>query len=370
MRRALGAMTGTSIDALDLALIHVEGEGLGARPTFIRGWSFPLGDLASLTRSLATGAALLGQDIAALAHALAELHARAITSIRSEVGGLDLVAVHGQTVFHRPPVSWQLLNPWPIARAAACPVVFDMRGADLAAGGQGAPITPVSDWIFFRDPKRPRAIINLGGFCNITILPPGGPDGIRGFDVCACNQILDAVARYALNVPYDDGGASALSGTPDAVALSELRAALEAQRGEKRSLGTGDEAMGWVHRWLGRLAPRDLAASAAAAIGTVIGVAAGSGNEIVLAGGGVRNAALVRAIGGGGAPRTTDDLGVPAPFREAAAMAILGVLCADGTPITLPHVTGVPSPAPVSGAWVFPSGPCKTFPTLPIARTS
>jgi len=370
MRRALGAMTGTSIDALDLALIHVEGEGLSDRPRFIRGWSFPLGDLAPLTRSLATGAALLGQDIAALAHALAELHARAITSIRSDVGDLDLVAVHGQTVFHRPPVSWQLLNPWPIARAAACPVVFDMRGADLAAGGQGAPITPLADWIFFRDATRPRAIINLGGFCNITILPLGGPVGIRGFDVCACNQILDAVARYALNVPYDVGGVQALAGTPDAGATTELRTILEAQRAEKRSLGTGDEGMVWVHRWLTRLAPRDLAASAAGAIGSVISAAAGPGNELVLAGGGVRNRALVRAIGAGGDTRTTDDLGVPACYREAAAIAILGVLCADGTPITLPQVTGVPTPAPISGAWVFPSGPCKTYPIPPIARTS
>ena len=111
----------------------------------------------------------------------------------------DLVVAHGQTVFHAPPASWQLLNAAPIARAVRAPVVFDLRQADLAAGGQGAPITPLADWIMLRahgPAAAGRAIVNLGGFCNVTILPSGaGPEGVRGMDVCPCNHLLDGVAR-------------------------------------------------------------------------------------------------------------------------------------------------------------------------------
>lgn len=369
MRRALGTMTGTSIDALDLALVHIEGRGLEMRPTFVRGWSFPLEELAPRIRALATGEPASAEDSATLAHDLAIFHAESIAEARAETdGALDLLALHGQTVFHRPPVSWQLINPWPIARAAQCPVVFDMRGADLAAGGQGAPITPLADWVLFRDATRSRAIVNLGGFCNISMIPAGGAEAIpaiRGFDACVCNQLLDAVARRALDVPYDDGGVAAMAGAPASDAVTELRTALLDQRAAGRSLGTGDETVGWIDRWLGQLTPSDLAASAASAIGSAIGELARGADEVILAGGGAHNMALVRAIGGamGSRPQTTGALGIPSSFREAAAMAVLGVLCADAVPITLPHATGAPSPAPIAGAWIFPSGPCPTFPT-------
>jgi 1,6-anhydro-N-acetylmuramate kinase len=360
MRMALGTMSGTSIDGLDLALVRIEGVGLAMRAAFVRGWSASTRDFAERTRALATGVPATAAEIAALALDLAAVHVEAIGAARAEAGPFDLVAVHGQTVFHRPPVSWQLVNPWPIARAAACPVVFDLRGADLAAGGQGAPITPIADWVLFRDATRSRAIVNLGGFCNITALPAGDAEAIAriaGRDVCVCNQLLDALARGVLDVPYDDGGIAALSGAPNAEATSALRAALASQRGAGRSLGTGDEAFAWIDAWRTRVSPLDLAASAASAIGAEIGAAAAGADEIVLAGGGTRHAALVRAIGAsaGVRPRTTDALGVPSAYREAAAMAVLGALCQDRVPITLCQATGVPAPAPIAGAWIHPS---------------
>src|SRR6185436_14618647 len=143
-------------------------------------------------------------EIADAALALGELHARAVAKAAAGCR-LDLIAAHGQTVFHAPPLSWQMLNPWPLVRDLQTSVVFDLRGADLAHGGQGAPITPLADWVLFRSNSRTRAVVNLGGFCNLTLLPPGRPDMVRGFDVCACNQLLDHIARGILQRPFDEG---------------------------------------------------------------------------------------------------------------------------------------------------------------------
>ncbi len=116
------------------------------------------------------------------------LHVEAVRALGCE--RLDLVVAHGQTVYHAPPLSWQLCAPGPIAHALQVPVLCDLRSADIAAGGQGAPITPIADHILFRHAREARAVVNLGGFCNITTLPAGDDaTRVRGGDVCACNQV-------------------------------------------------------------------------------------------------------------------------------------------------------------------------------------
>jgi len=282
------------------------------------------------------------------------------------LGGVqvDLVCAHGQTVYHKPPVSWQLLNAAPIAEFVRAPVVFDLRAADLAAGGQGAPITPIADLAMFGDREESRVIVNLGGFCNITVLPAGERaavlDLVDGFDLCACNHVLDRVAREVLGAPFDEDGKIALSGCENGDAADDLRRRLESQRGAGRSLGTGDEVGSWIVEHRSCVSAADLAASACAALGGVIGRAiSGIGlnrPRVVLAGGGVFNAALVAAIESacGGSVVLSDTLGVPVAYREAMAMAVLGALCQDRVPITLPRVTGCRRPAPVAGVWVLP----------------
>lgn len=355
VRHAIGCMTGTSLDGLDCAVAVIEGRGLEMSAHVIRCASEPLGALAPRLRALAEGAPHSAGEIAKLALDFGDFHAQTLQRVVSEPP--DIVALHGQTVFHAPPVSWQMINPWPVARALACPVVYDLRAADLTAGGQGAPITPLADWILFRDraEREPRVVVNLGGFCNVTLLPAGaGPEGVRGRDVCACNQVLDAVARRALGSAYDENGAAASRGRPDERAAGELSAALGAQSASGRSLGSGDELMAWIEAHATRIAPADLAASAAAAIGAIIGKAVAGQGRVVLAGGGVHNRALVGAIERAcPAPvAMTDQFGVPAGHREAACMAVLGALSADGVSITLPGATGVPAPAPIAGAWI------------------
>ncbi len=356
-RLVAGVMTGTSIDGMDLALIEVRGRGLELRVALRRQHAVPLGGLAPRLRAAADQEPLTAADFAALAWEFGELHAKALDELLEGVRP-DLIVAHGQTLFHRPPLSLQLLNAAPIANRFGCHVVFDLRQADLAAGGHGAPITPLADWILFRDPVSCRAIVNLGGFCNLTLLP--GDEracihDVRGADLCACNQILDAVARRALGAAFDENGSRAARGTAEPRAVEGLESLLHAQQRSARSLGTGDEALAWVEEMASALAPDDLAASACRAIGGTIGAAIRElgADEVVLAGGGARNAALVAAIAAGcrRPVRFTSELGVPIECREAVAMAVLGALAEDGVEITLAAVTGRAALAGRSGSW-------------------
>jgi anhydro-N-acetylmuramic acid kinase len=385
-------MTGTSLDGLDASLVEIEGEGLAMRARVVRSLSRGLGEVGPRLRAIAEQKPVTAGEIASVSRDFALLHASAIRELLAGERA-DLVCVHGQTVFHKPPLSWQLMQPAPIAHAVGCPVVYDLRQADLAAGGQGAPITPIADWVLFSDLPGFNAVANLGGYCNITLVTPGGlantdargrdvcedPDliasivaappprsdrnleretsWVRAFDVCACNQLLDEIARRLMNQPYDTDGQRALSGSVSPKALDDLLRVLTAQAESGRSLGTGDEVGSWITRYGAQFSPDDLAATACRAIGLAISyVMEGPGDRLLIAGGGVKNAALVegiRACGPATRVEPTDNHGVPAAYREAICFAILGALCQDRVPITLAQVTGAKRAA-LSGAWVYP----------------
>ena len=358
-RLAIGTMTGTSLDALDISLVRATGEGLAMRVQVEAHATHDLGALRRRLRAACDGEPMAAGDFTALARDFGELHA---TAARAIAGGraIDLAAIHGQTVFHAPPVSWQLVNPWPIAQALGCPVASDLRGADLALGGQGAPITPLADWVSLRDPEA-TAVVNLGGFCNITWLPAEaeGPSAIRGADICPCNHLLDAAARASLGQPFDRDGSGALAGTPDADALQDLTALLARAQAAGRSLGTGDEAVAWVTSHAGQLPAGTLLATVANAIGSFIGVAAAArARRVVLAGGGARNRAVTGAISraaGSARALPSTDLGLPIEARESAEMAVLGLLAWDGQPITLPAVTRRGEGRARDGLWCLPA---------------
>jgi 1,6-anhydro-N-acetylmuramate kinase len=374
-RLAVGAMTGTSIDGIDAVLVALRGRGLAMRASIRARVSRSLGPLADRLRAIAAGMKAPAGEIARAARELGELHADVIAEIVDPHRPPDFISVHGQTIFHVPPLSWQLIDPDPIAARLRAPVVTGLRRADLAAGGQGAPITPLADWILLRGPE-PRAIVNLGGFVNVTLLPaedhPDPRGAIRGRDVCACNHILDEIAREAMGRAYDDGGACALRGGIDEQRAAELAVSLDANVGAARSLGTGDESVAgvWIERGraavrAGQLDAADLAATAAATIGRVVAAHTAS-CAVYLAGGGARNEALVAAIAAAAAApvRHTDALGVAGGDREAAAMAILGALAQDGEPITLPQVTGRGAMTLATGTWVRPgNGDSYHFPS-------
>lgn len=354
-RLIVGTMTGTSLDGLDAALVVVTGRGLSMRARVVEFAEAPFMSLAPRLRDVADQKPCSAEMIARLALDFGLLHADAIERL---LGGrrADLIVLHGQTVFHGPPASWQMINPWPVAARHRTTVVSDLRGADLAAGGQGAPITPLADWILFKG-ERARTIINLGGFCNMTLLPgveAGSPSGTRGMDVCACNHVLNLAARRGLGMEFDRDGAAALRGTISEAASTALVSLLGGQSAEGRSLGTGDEAARWVEAWIGLLSADDLCASACDGVARSIARAVPSSSEVVLAGGGARNPSLVRALTRHITRecRTTDDLNVPIAAREAACMAVLGALAQDGVPITLNRVTGRGDRCPPAGCWI------------------
>ena len=367
VRHVAGCMTGTSIDGLDAALVTIHGHGLGMRAAFVRGISIPLGKLTSPLRKMAEQEPLRAGEIVQLSRDFALLHVRALKKLLGSQA-VDLIAVHGQTVFHAPPLSWQLINPAPLAAAFGVPVVSDLRAADLACGGQGAPITPLSDFVLYRASET-RGIVNLGGFCNVTRLPActqrrQGPDGhttngISGGDVCVCNQLLDTLARELFGAPYDAGGARAARGKLRERPFAALCAELARQARGARALGTGDETSAWLKTFRGGVDGCDLARCACAAIAETLVRYCGALDCLILAGGGVHNDTLVQEIRRRATGRKavkvvlSNELGVPVEFREAAGMAVLGALCQDRQPITLPRVTGVKR-APVSGLWVLP----------------
>ncbi|MEE2972364.1 MAG: anhydro-N-acetylmuramic acid kinase [Planctomycetota bacterium] len=380
-RHALGFMSGTSLDGLDAAIIRTEGRGRDLQATVVthRARSFAPDDLLSATlRDLARNHPLTAAEIADVAAAVGCIHADLLGETCTDAGldpkqDLDLVAIHGQTVTHRPPRSWQLVDPWPVAAAVECPVVCDLRSADLQAGGAGAPITPRSDAVRFRDRRRPdrtTLILNLGGFANATLLPDVDLEP-TGFDCCPCNHLLDAASREALGLPFDPDGRSCVAGTADEATATELALKIGDLGRAGRSGGDGDE-----HREaaaaLAREASRDGHPEAAlatiavaiseAVVRTVTTRLANLGlpplGDCLLAGGGMRNRGLrtrlEAALGPSlqGTVRPTGEAGVDPQAREAAGMAVLGLLALDGESITTTSSTGRATDVRGDGLWI------------------
>ena len=364
-RLVVGCMTGTSIDGLDLALVRVSGYGLDARHKVMKCLSKPLGDLANRLRLMAQGNAVTAKEIVVVSNDIANLHLEAIKElVRTE--RIELIAVHGQTLYHAPPLSLQIINPMIIAADLKVPVVSDLRSADLAHGGQGAPITPVADFLLFRSLDEARCVINLGGFCSLTLIPKctaRTADGfsldlkqVKGGDVCVCNQVLDTLARVLYNYPMDRDGACALNGKVLREPFIELEQYLRAQSELHRSLGTGDELVkNWLSKFINKYKRDDLLCSACAAIASTVAFKSKDADRIILAGGGVKNRCLVNEIiSHSDVPvELSDQYGIDTAYREAVAMATLGALCKDRVPITLPQITGAKG-CSISGVWALP----------------
>lgn len=351
-------MTGTSLDGLDAALVQIRGQGLSMSANYMGMVSQPLGDeLAAVLRAMAEGQAHKPIAFMQAARQLGELHADAVAALCEQhlpAGtALDSVVAHGQTIWHQPAeqLSWQLFDPWPVARRLGVRVRYDLRQADLVAGGQGAPVTPTSDWVLYRKAGQKRAIVNLGGICNITVLGDALAD-IRAADVCPCNILLDGAARRLLALPYDASGEVAQQGQADEALVQQTLAQVRACIAGQRSLGREQLGQPLLDQWVAaadkHAAAADILASYVAAVAMLIAEALKEHaiDEVVLAGGGARNRALVAALAQRVDARIllSDELGIPIEAREAVGFAVLGALSDDGVPVTLPQVTGATNP--------------------------
>lgn len=355
--RIAGCMSGTSCDGVD-AVIAEAVDDL-ARPRGLRarvvsaGQSSLEGARNGLLR-LSRGEPMSASAITLLRRQLSAAYVTAVRDALDDDGGVDVIVAHGQTVFHGVTgdhlATWQMLDAAVLAREIGAPVLHDLRSADVAAGGQGAPITPMADAVLFGE-RAPVAVVNLGGFCNATLLEADGT--VRGFDVCPCNQLLDEAARRWLGESFDRDGASASAGRSQA---DRARAIADVFAGDGRSLGTGDERLELLAS-LEELPIADRLATLCDAVASAIASAVGE-RRVVLAGGGARNRALVDCLHGrcAGAVELTSVCGIEPEHREGACLAVLGALTLRGEAITMPGVTGCETPAPVSGSWALPPG--------------
>lgn len=363
--RVIGLMSGTSTDAIDVALIETDGRTISVTRGR-NGYVDPLGPVGSRPYS-AEERALLQRamreaermdDRTARPGCLAEaealvtrLHAEVVEAFLADpaVGAVDLVGFHGQTVLHRPKegLTVQLGDGVELARRLGVPVVYDLRAEDVAAGGQGAPLVP----IFHRALgeacgfEPPFAVLNVGGIANVTFI--GRDEGrFLGFDTGPGNAQIDDLMRDRAGCDFDEDGATAARGRPDQDLLAWLLAHPYFAEPPPKSLDRN-----WFsHRLVGKLSLEDAAATltafTAAAVERALAWTDEAPRRWIVAGGGCRNATLMRMLGERLAVEivSADEIGWSSSHLEAQAFAYLAARNLAGLPITFPSSTGVEVP--------------------------
>ena len=383
--RVIGLMSGTSADGVDAALlrIHQPADG-GAHPRIeiegVYGRPWPVEFRAAIHR--VAGGEAHTDDIARIATELADGFGDAALELLSRVGvspdDVAAVCCHGQTVWHIPPVggsrghTLQLLDAATLAARTGIPCVHDLRSADMAAGGHGAPLVAWPDRILFGDPHRTRAILNLGGMANVTLLTPeGDPSAPFAFDIGPANALIDLAMQEATGgvEAFDPHGEWAARGVVDTALLSELMEHPFFDQDPPRSTGREEFGPALIHRIAER---RGLVRGAAGrkweiVVATLTLFTARSiarafdrhllprgVDEVLVAGGGVLNPTLMAWLADALHPlgvRTVDQaIGLADSAREAAAFALLGWAFLRGLPANVPDSTGAEGPR-VLGSW-------------------
>lgn len=345
-------MSGTSLDGADAVL----GDLTAAKPQVLGFCSspFPPELRQRLLRLCAPGADSL-DDSGEASIALAAVYANVVGELlaRAKIAPAEVRAVgcHGQTVRHRPARGFtiQLNDPARLAELTGIDVVADFRRRDMAAGGQGAPLVPVFHEAVFRDPRRARAVVNIGGIGNITWIRPDAPT--IGFDCGPGNVMLDAWSMAHQKLPFDEDGRWASSGRADAGLLARFMEEPYLQLAPPKSTGRELFDLAWLEPRLPPHAkPADVQATlaefTAATIVDALDRFCPRTEEIYVAGGGARNPYLMERIRALAARpvAATDALGVPSGQVEPLAFAWLAMKCIRREPVSLAAVTGAKGP--------------------------
>lgn len=358
--RAIGLMSGTSLDGVDAALVDTDGERLHALgPTHYRPYSDAEREV--LRRALAAGASVECREdrsgiIGEAERLLDAAHCEAVEALLADNGipadSVDVVGYHGQTIVHRPEwgLTVQIGDGAKVAARLGIPVVCDFRAEDVAAGGQGAPLVPVFHRALANHSriKGPLAVLNIGGVANVTWI---GADGeLLAFDTGPGNALLDDLMRERTGTARDTDGATALAGTVDQPALIQMLTSDYFLKTPPKSLDRND--------FRSRAAAATAGLSTEDAAATLVAFTAESvarslqhlpekAGLWILSGGGARNPAICAAIRARiPVPTVTAaEQGWSIDSMEAQAFAFLAVRSLAGLPLTLPTTTGAPNPS-------------------------
>jgi anhydro-N-acetylmuramic acid kinase len=372
-----GIMSGTSADGIDVALVRIGpgADGLKLKLLFHHAISFPKSLRAAILNAM-DSKSVATAELARLNWRLGIAYSDAVkATLRAHPLKLDLIGCHGQTVYHQgaPAMyagkklacTWQIGEMAMLAAETRVPVVSNFRPADMVAGGQGAPLVSLLDFVMFRHASRGRVLQNLGGIGNLTAIPPNSSlDEAIAFDTGPANMVIDAAMQTLFGKPYDRGGATAAKGRVlQDVLQSSMRHAFFRQKPPKSAgreeFGADFAANFLEHCKAASERPEDAVATATALTAQTIGAAYkrflqkrmdGAPVDYLLSGGGAQNPTLVamlrRELARFGCKiGNTGDAGLPAQAKEAAAFALLAYETWHRRPGNVPSATGAARPA-------------------------
>jgi len=362
----VGLISGTSADGIDAALVRFE-----HRPDGRDAVELLLGRTYAWDDALRTRLVTLGQGSDAqsldelgtldvqIAEAFADATQRLLAEAGMPAGEVRAIGSHGQTVRHRPegarfdgrhPFTWQMGDGGLIAERTGIATASDFRRRDVAAGGHGAPLLPALHAALLSDASEDRAVLNLGGIANFTLLPVDGP--VRGFDTGPANCLLDAWCLRHTGAAYDAAGTFAAQGELDAELLARLLDEPWFMLPPPKSTGREHFHLKWVERRLdGDESPADVQATllelSAITIADALRAHQPTTRRVLACGGGVHNPRLLERIGAhlpGVTVESTARHGVDPDFVEAMGFAWLARQTLSGLPGNLPSVTGARGP--------------------------
>jgi anhydro-N-acetylmuramic acid kinase len=363
--RAIGLMSGTSADAMDAAAVLVEGGDAARRSTKLLALrSIPFEDAIRSEILLAQEGELPVRRLFALHVRLGQIAADASRQAQVAAGWSDppdVIGFHGQTVFHDPrgkrsgqPLSIQIGEPSVVAFTLRAPVVSNFRMADVLQGGEGAPLVPRFDYHQLGSNDLDRVLLNLGGIANLTRIPAGASVGsLVAFDCGPGNMLLDGLVATLVGKGsrYDEGGELAARGHADAAVVREFLDDPYFHRKPPKSAGREEFGETFRASFLKRtegisLEDRLRTAVEVTAGAVALGVAMSGTvqpDELIVSGGGAKNATLLQALRArlpGVTLRPSDELGTPSEAKEAMAFAFLAVETLAGRPGNVPAATG------------------------------
>jgi anhydro-N-acetylmuramic acid kinase len=373
----IGLMSGTSADGIDAALVDVRGSGGRLRASLIEFACVPHEPtIKGAILKLCDPRAGRIPELCALSDVLGRRFGEAAVTVADSAGislkEVSAIASHGQTVWHQPDArdvggargrgTLQIGNPAVIGAVTGCSVISDFRSADMAAGGQGAPLVPFADWALLKSGSEPRAVQNIGGIANVTFLPRGSALAeIAAFDTGPGNMVIDSLARALSGgtLSFDKDGAWASQGTVNVNLLRRLFEHRYFKREPPKSTGREQFGEAYTRRllYLARnrgIGAEDLMATATAFTAESIGLAydrwikpRGGVGTVILGGGGARNRTLCSMLVSRLKPAriaTHEEFGIPGDAKEAMAFAILGYETLHGRPSNVPAATGAEHP--------------------------